>query len=57
MFTVKNDRAVKHSVQIGLENGKEVEVIGSDIEPGDPVVILGNYELKNDMAVKFEVSK
>jgi membrane fusion protein, multidrug efflux system len=57
MFTVKNDRAVKHSVQIGLENGKEVEVIGPDIGPGEPVVILGNYELKNDMAVKFEVSK
>ena len=57
MFTVKNDRAVKHAVQIGVENGYEVEVIGPDIEPGDPVVILGNYELKNDMAVKVEVSK
>jgi membrane fusion protein (multidrug efflux system) len=57
MFTVKNDRAVKHSVQIGLENGKEVEVIGPDIKPGEPVVILGNYELKNDMAVNVEASK
>jgi membrane fusion protein, multidrug efflux system len=57
MFTVKNDRAVKHSVQIGLENGKEVEVIGPNIKPGQPVVILGNYELKNDMAVKVGVSK
>jgi RND family efflux transporter MFP subunit len=57
MFTVKNDRAVKHSVQIGLENGKEVEVIGPEINPGEPVVILGNYELRNDMAVNVEVSK
>ena len=57
MFTVRNDRAVKHSVQIGLENGKEVEVIGPDIKPGEPVVILGNYELKNDMAIESEVSK
>jgi membrane fusion protein (multidrug efflux system) len=57
MFTIKNHRAVKHSVQIGLENDKDVEVIGADIEPGEPVVILGNYELKSDMAVKEEASK
>lgn len=57
MFTVKNHHAVKHSVQIGLENDKEVEVIGADIKPGEPVVILGNYELKSDMAVKEEASK
>lgn len=57
MFTVKNHRAVKHSVQIGLENDKEIEVIGPEIEPGQPVVILGNYELRDGMAVKVEVSK
>jgi membrane fusion protein (multidrug efflux system) len=57
MFTIKNHRAVKHSVQIGLENDKDVEVIGADIEPGEPVVILGNYELKSGMAVKEEASK
>jgi membrane fusion protein (multidrug efflux system) len=57
MFTVKNHRAVKHSVQIGLENDKEVEVMGPDIKPGEPVVTLGNYELKNDMAVEIGVSK
>ncbi len=57
MFTVKNDRAVKHSVQIGLENDKEVEVIGPDIKPGEPVVTLGNYELKNNMAVELGASK
>ena len=57
LFTIKDGRAKKHTVQIGLEDGKDVEVIGSGFLPGDPVVILGNYELKDGMAVKVEVSQ
>jgi RND family efflux transporter MFP subunit len=57
LFTVKGERAVKHVVQIGLENGKEVEVIGTGLQPSDPVIILGNYELEDGMTVKAEVSQ
>ena len=52
LFTIKDGHAVKHTVQLGLEDGKDVEVIGSGFHPGDPAVILGNYELKDGMAVK-----
>lgn len=57
LFTIRNGYAKKHTIQIGLEDEKDVEVIGSGFLPGDPVVILGNYELKDGMAVKVEVSQ
>lgn len=57
LFTVKNDRALKRIVKVGLENEKEVEVIGTGLQPGDPVVVLGNYELKDGVSVKVEVSQ
>jgi membrane fusion protein (multidrug efflux system) len=56
LFTVQNGRAVKHVVRIGLENDKEYEVSGPNLQPGQPVVIRGNYELKEGMAVKQKAS-
>ncbi len=57
LFTIKDGHAVKHIVQVGVENEREVEVIGRDIRPGDPAVFLGNYELKDGMSVKVGVSQ
>ncbi len=53
LFTVKDGKAKKHTLQIGLENRKEVEIIGNDLHPGELVVTLGNYELQDGMAVKM----
>jgi RND family efflux transporter MFP subunit len=52
LFTVASGRAVRHAVRIGLENGHEVEVIADGLAAGDPVVIAGNYELEDGMAVR-----
>jgi RND family efflux transporter MFP subunit len=57
LFTINDGHAKKHIIQVGLENKKDVEVIGSGFHPGEPVVILGNYELKDGMAVKIEASQ
>lgn len=57
LFTVKDGHAKKHTVQMGLEDGKDVEVIGSGFQPGDLVVTLGNYELKDGMVIKAEVTQ
>jgi membrane fusion protein, multidrug efflux system len=57
LFTISDGHAKKHTVQVGLESEKDVEVIGSGFHPGEPVVILGNYELKDGMAVKVEASQ
>ena len=56
LFTVKNDRAVKHRVTMGLEDQKDIRITGTDLQPGEPVVVLGNYELTDGMAVRMEVS-
>jgi len=51
LFTVKNGRAVKHQIEIGLENAKEYQVTSQDLQAGEDVVVLGNYELTDGMAV------
>jgi len=51
LFTIKNGHAVKHRVQIGLENDQQVEVIAAELKVQDEVVVLGNYELQPGMAV------
>ncbi|MDP9253693.1 MAG: efflux RND transporter periplasmic adaptor subunit [Verrucomicrobiota bacterium] len=51
VFTVQKDHAVEHSVQTGLQTNKETEIIASDLKPGDEVVVQGNYELSDGMAV------
>ncbi len=54
LFTVENGHAVKHTVKVGLDNGTEINVIAPDLRPGEPVVVLGNYELKDKMSVAPE---
>jgi membrane fusion protein (multidrug efflux system) len=51
LFTVQDGKAVKHVVKQGLKNNKEVEVIGEGLKPGDTVVVGGNLELEDGMAV------
>ena len=57
LFIVKNGRALKRIVKPGLENHTRIEVMGKDMNMGDLVVNLGNYELKDGMAVQAEVLK
>ena len=54
VFTVANNRAKKHTVKIGVENPKEIQVIADDLHEGDPVVTVGNYELEDGMAVEIK---
>ena len=53
LFTVENNRAIKHTVKIGAENAKEFQVIAPDLREGDLVVTFGNYELKDGMRVEI----
>ena len=54
LFTIAKGRAVKHQVQIGLENDTQVEVIANDLKEQDDIVVLGNYELEDGMAVAVQ---
>lgn len=55
LFTVKDGHALKHVVSPGIITDAEAEIVHSDLNPGDSVVVVGNYELEQGMAV--EVSK
>ncbi len=54
LYTVADGRAVRHTVTVGLENAQELEVKADDLAAGQPVVILGNSQLVDGMAVKVE---
>lgn len=54
LFTIENKKAAKHVVSIGLENDKEVQIIGGGVKAGDQAVVVGNYELADGMAVHVD---
>lgn len=54
LFTMLEGRAVMHAVAIGWEDDKSVEIISKDLKEGMPVIVEGNYELKDGMAVAAE---
>lgn len=51
VFVVRNDKAERIAVKTGLDNDEYVAVTG-EVKPGDLVVVQGNYELKDGMAVQ-----
>lgn len=51
VFTVKDGKAVKHEVRLGIRAADLVEISGGDLKDGDTVVIEGNYELTDGMKV------
>lgn len=54
LYTVKDDKAVRHEVKTGLEDENDIEITESDLKSGDQVVIEGNYELEDGMNVEAE---
>ena len=54
LFTVKNGKAVKHSVKLGAENDEEAQIEAEDVKEGDLAVVVGNLELEDGMSVKTE---
>lgn len=54
LFTVKDGKAVKHVIHLGVENDQDVQVSGEDLKEGDAVVTTGNLELEDGMAVRAQ---
>ncbi len=54
LFTVEKGHAVKHVVKLGVENPRNVQVISKTLRAGARVVIVGNSELTDGMAVEVE---
>ncbi len=51
LYTVRDGHAVAHKITTGLETDTETEVLGGGLNPGDEVVVQGNYQLEDGMAV------
>jgi RND family efflux transporter MFP subunit len=56
LFTVKENKAVRHAVVVGIAEGDFVEVSAGDLHDGDKAVVLGNYELDDGMDVQISSS-
>ena len=54
LFVVKGGRAFKKKVRVLAENRSETALSGEEIKAGDQIVIMGNYELTDNMAVAAE---
>ena len=54
LYTVEQKRAVKHTVAVGIENNEQVQILDSDLHEGQAVVVSGNSELSEGMAVRSE---
>jgi membrane fusion protein (multidrug efflux system) len=54
IFTVRDGKAAKHAVHLGLQNDQEVQVIANDLKPAESVVVSGNYLLEDGMAVEVK---
>jgi len=52
LYTVKDGKAVRHAVALGIVAGEDAEVVAKDVHAGDSAVVLGNYELEDGMAVE-----
>jgi RND family efflux transporter MFP subunit len=52
LYTVKDGHAVRHEVTPGVSTGGLIEVSGENLREGDSIVVLGNYELEDGMAVQ-----
>ena len=57
LFVVKGGRAFRKKVRILAESRSETALSGADIKAGDQVVIMGNYELTDNMPVAVEPQK
>ncbi len=51
-FVVRGNRAQRHLVKTGWEGRNYVEIISASIRPGDEIVVRGNHELRDGMAVR-----
>ena len=56
LYTVRDGKAVRHEVQLGLTDVDQQEVVADGLKAGDVVVVTGNYELSDGMAVQADAA-
>ncbi|MHB8972483.1 MAG: efflux RND transporter periplasmic adaptor subunit [Pirellulaceae bacterium] len=54
LYTVEHGQAVKHTLDIGIENDRDIQLVGGDLTAGQLAVVSGNSELQDGMLVQSE---
>ena len=54
IFTVEDGHAAEHKVTLGLQDDQDTIIQGEGLKPDSLVVVSGNYELEDGMAVTVE---
>ncbi|MFQ5674115.1 MAG: efflux RND transporter periplasmic adaptor subunit [Nitrospinales bacterium] len=54
LYLIKGNRATKRKATIGLDNDRMFEVFGEGLSEGMEVVVVGNSQLQDGMAVEVE---
>lgn len=54
LYLIKDNHAIKRKVTIGLDNDRVFEVFGEGLSAGLQVVVVGNSQLQDGMAVEIE---
>ena len=57
LYSVDDGHATRHVFQAGLENREQVEVRGNDLHEGQQIVIVGQNQLRDGMAVDVDVPR
>ena len=57
LYSVEDGHATRHVFQAGLENREQIEVRGSDLHEGQRIVIVGQNQLHDGMAVDVDVPR
>jgi RND family efflux transporter MFP subunit len=54
LYTMKDGKVKRRSVQVGLANDQELQIVGGGVAAGELAVVVGNYELQDGMAVEVQ---
>ena len=54
LFTVEDGHAVEHQVTLGIRTANSTELVGSGLQEGQPVVVLGASQLVDGAPVRVE---
>lgn len=51
VYTIQDGKAVRHEVEVGIDNGTDIEIRSPELKSGMSVVIVGNSQLTDGMRV------
>jgi membrane fusion protein (multidrug efflux system) len=55
-YTVAGDKAVKHAIKIGFNDGKNVEVL-EGVTPADAVILVGKLSMTDGQPVRVAAAQ